>query len=199
MPQSDVQTRPAATVPLQQPLADRGGWLRRLIGYCLRHRGDLIGAFAAALLGSVIAAGVPLVVRAVVDDVVGGGDRSVAPYVWLLVLAGAVRFGAGFVRRYLAGRLSLDVQFDLRNDVAVALSRLDGRGQDRLQIGQVVSRSISDVTLVQGLLAFLPNLAGNALLFVVSVVVMAWLSPLLTAGGPGRRPGPVVAGAALPA
>jgi ATP-binding cassette subfamily B protein len=154
--------------------------LRRLVGYCLRHRGDLVGAFAAALVGSVIAAGVPLVVREVVDDVVAGGAQSVTPYVWLLVVAGVVRFAAGFTRRYLAGRLSLDVQYDLRNDVAVALSRLDGRGQDRTQTGQVVSRSISDVTLVQGLLAFLPNLAGNALLFVVSIAVMAWLSPLLT-------------------
>ncbi|GHE13388.1 ABC transporter ATP-binding protein [Klenkia taihuensis] len=154
--------------------------MRRLVGYCLRHRGDLVGAFAAALVGSVIAAGVPLVVREVVDDVVAGGAQSVTPYVWLLVGAGAVRFAAGFTRRYLAGRLSLDVQYDLRNDVAVALSRLDGRGQDRTQTGQVVSRSISDVTLVQGLLAFLPNLAGNALLFVVSIAVMAWLSPLLT-------------------
>ncbi|OMQ14118.1 ABC transporter ATP-binding protein, partial [Modestobacter sp. VKM Ac-2676] len=43
-----------------------------------------------------------------------------------------------------------------------------------------MSRSISDITLVQGLLAFLPNLTGNALLFVVSLGVMAWLSPLLT-------------------
>ncbi|SSC21889.1 ATP-binding cassette, subfamily B, partial [Klenkia terrae] len=162
------------------PDPDRGGWLRRLVGYCLRHRADLVGAFAAALIGSVIAAGVPLVVRAVVDDVVAGGTSSVAPYVWLLVVAGVVRFGAGFVRRYLAGRLSLDVQYDLRNDVAGALSRLDGPAQDRLQTGQVVSRSISDITLVQGLLAFLPNLAGNALLFVVSLAVMAWLSPVLT-------------------
>ncbi|MPQ97555.1 ATP-binding cassette domain-containing protein [Modestobacter sp. I12A-02628] len=158
----------------------QGGWLRRLVGYCLRHRGDLVGAFAAALVGSVLAAVVPLLVRSVVDDVNGGGERSVTPFVVALVAAGVLRFAAGFVRRYLAGRLSLDVQYDLRNDVAAALSRLDGPAQDRLQTGQVVSRSISDVTLVQGLLAFLPNLAGNALLFVVSLAIMAWLSPLLT-------------------
>jgi ATP-binding cassette subfamily B protein len=168
--------------PADQP--EQGGWLRRLIGYCLRHRADLYGAFAAALAGSVIAAVVPLLTRAVVDRVVAGASAGVAadvtPFVAALVLAGALRFGAGFVRRYLAGRLSLDVQMDLRNDVAAALSRLDGPGQDRLQTGQVVSRSISDVTLVQGLLAFLPNLTGNALLFVVSLAVMAWLSPLLT-------------------
>src|SRR4051794_41053051 len=161
-----------------------GGWLRRLSGYCLRHRADLYGAFAAALIGSVIAAVVPLLTRAVVDRVVAGSGSGTAvdvtPFVAALVAAGALRFGAGFVRRYLAGRLSLDVQMDLRNDVQAALSRLDGPGQDRLRTGQAGSRSISDVTLVQGLLAFLPNLTGNALLFVVSLAVMAWLSPLLT-------------------
>jgi ATP-binding cassette subfamily B protein len=160
-----------------------GGWLKRLVGYCLRHRGDLVGAFAAALVGSVIAAVAPLLTRAVVDRVVAAGPGAAAdvtPFVIALVLAGALRFAAGFVRRYLAGRLSLDVQMDMRNDLAAALSRLDGPGQDRLQTGQTVSRAISDVTLLQGLLAFLPNLTGNALLFVVSLGVMAWLSPLLT-------------------
>jgi ATP-binding cassette subfamily B protein len=160
------------------------GWLRRLLGYCLRHRFDLVGAFTAALVGSVTAAVVPLIERAVIDRVVAAGHTHgtvvVTGFVVALVAAGALRFGAGFVRRYLAGRLSLDVQYDMRNDLAAALARLDGPGQDRLQTGQVVSRSISDVTLVQGLLAFLPNLSGNALLFVVSLGVMLWLSPLLT-------------------
>ncbi|SDF31916.1 ATP-binding cassette, subfamily B [Blastococcus fimeti] len=169
--------RPAAPPP-------EGGWLKRLLGYCLRHRGDLFGAFAAALIASVVAGLAPLLVRAVVDRVVDGVESGravdVTPFVVALVAAGALRFGAGFVRRYLAGRLSLDVQMDLRNDVHAALARVDGPGQDRLQTGQTVSRAISDVTLVQGLLAFLPNLTGNALLFVVSLCVMAWLSPLLT-------------------
>jgi ATP-binding cassette subfamily B protein len=172
-------TRGAAAAPPPE-----GGWLARLVGYCMRHRGDLIGAFAAALVGAVIAGVAPLLTRAVVDRVVAaagsGRAADITPFVVALVAAGALRFAAGFVRRYLAGRLSLDVQFDLRNDMAAALARLDGPGQDRLQTGQTVSRSISDVTLVQGLLAFLPNLTGNALLFVVSLAVMAWLSPLLT-------------------
>ncbi|WP_222193350.1 ABC transporter ATP-binding protein [Modestobacter italicus] len=177
-----VQAPGRRTVPVE-PVPE-GGWFRRLVGYCLRHRRDLVGAFTAALVGSVIAAGVPLLTREVVDRVVAGAEAGtpvdVTPFVVALVLAGVLRFAAGFVRRYLAGRLSLDVQVDLRNDVATALSRLDGPAQDRLSTGQTVSRSISDITLVQGLLAFLPNLTGNALLFVVSLGVMAWLSPLLT-------------------
>ncbi|MCU1616766.1 MAG: transporter [Frankiales bacterium] len=177
-------TRSPDPAPPSEPPAPQVGWLRRLLAYCLRHRADLYGAFAAALLGSVTAAVVPLLERAVIDRVVAAGSSgakvAVTGFVLALVAAGALRFAAGFVRRYLAGRLSLDVQYDMRNDLAASLARLDGPQQDRLQTGQVVSRSISDVTLVQGLLAFLPNLAGNLLLFVVSLGVMLWLSPLLT-------------------
>ncbi|MBF6371030.1 hypothetical protein IU469_35845, partial [Nocardia puris] len=60
-----------------------------------------------------------------------------------------------------------------------ALQRLDGAGQDALRTGQVVSRSITDLQLVQGLLAMVP-LSGMALLqFVLAAAVMLWLSPPL--------------------
>ena len=61
-----------------------------------------------------------------------------------------------------------------------ALSRLDGARQDQLHTGQIVSRSISDVNMIQGLLAMVPYLLGNTLLFFLSLIAMAFLSPLLT-------------------
>ncbi|NIZ93356.1 ABC transporter ATP-binding protein [Kineosporiaceae bacterium B12] len=155
-------------------------WLRRLAGYCLGHRRDLLTAFGAAVVSYGIAALVPLVVRHVVDEVIPDAGAPLWPWAVLLVAAGLVIFGLGFVRRYTAGRLSLDVQLDLRNDVHAAVQRMDGRQLDGLSTGQVVSRSISDVQVVQGLLAWLPNVSGSAVLFVVSLVVMAVLSPVLT-------------------
>ncbi|WP_338073953.1 ABC transporter ATP-binding protein [Kineococcus siccus] len=171
---------PTSARPAGEPLAPAGGWLRRLAGYCLRHRRDLGLAFGAAVVSYGTAALVPLVVRHVVDDVVPDPDGALWPWAALLVAAGLVIFGLGFVRRYTAGRLSLDVQLDLRNDVHAAVQRMDGRQLDGLSTGQVVSRSISDVQVVQGLLAWLPNVSGSAVLFVVSLGVMAVLSPLLT-------------------
>ncbi|HEX8094008.1 ABC transporter ATP-binding protein, partial [Jatrophihabitans sp.] len=167
------------------PPASQPSWLRRLAGYCLRHRFDLFGSFGAALAGSLVLAAVPLIVKHVIDIVSqpqqpGVPRASVAPWVALLVGVALVQYVLTFVRRYTAGRLSLDVQYDLRADVFTSLQRLDGAAQDALQTGQVVSRSISDVGLVQGLLSFLPILTGNALLFLISLVVMVWLSPLLT-------------------
>ncbi|NED04225.1 ABC transporter ATP-binding protein [Streptomyces sp. SID6648] len=155
------------------------GWVRRLSGYCLRHRTDLLLAFGAALVAALATATLPLVLRHVVDGLADGAG-SLAPWIALLAALGAVRFGASFTRRYRSGRLSLGVQYDLRNDAFAALLRLGGAQQDGLRTGQVVSRSISDITLVQTLLQFLPNLTGNALMFLCSLVFMALLSPLLT-------------------
>ena len=157
-------------------------WLRRLSGYCLRHPLDLATAFGSALLGALVSVSVPLVIRHVVDAVDTPGRRhpSIDGWIALLVVFALLQYVLTFVRRYTAGRLSLDVQYDLRGDIFTALQRLDGAAQDELQTGQVVSRSISDVGLVQGLLAFFPALTGNFLLFVISLIAMAWLSPVLT-------------------
>jgi ATP-binding cassette subfamily B protein len=157
-------------------------WLRRLLGYCLAHRRDLYVAFGAAIAGAVVSAAVPLAIRHVVDTVTTpeGATGGIGVWVAALVLAALVQYGLTFSRRFAAGRLSLQVQYDMRRDVFVSLSRLDGRAQDELDTGQVVSRSITDIGLVQGLLAFVPLLASNALLFVVSLVVMVFLSPVLT-------------------
>jgi ATP-binding cassette subfamily B protein len=171
-----VGPSPVGTDPVEAP----AGWGRRLWQYVWRYRRNVIIAFGAALLATAVTTATPLIERQVVDKVIVARTSSLWPYALVLVLAGVLRFGLGFLRRYVGGRLALDVQYDLRDDVFRALQRLDGPGQDQLATGQVVSRASSDITLVQGLLAFLPNISGNALLFVSSLVVMAFLSPLLT-------------------
>ncbi|MCT4351749.1 ABC transporter ATP-binding protein/permease [Streptomyces sp. Je 1-79] len=152
-----------------------------MLGYCLRHRRDLALAYGAAVVAAVATAALPLVLRHVVDAVAAGTAGSLTPWLVLLAGLGAVRFGASFTRRYRSGRVSLGVQYDLRNDAFASLVRLGGAKQDELRTGQAVSRSISDITLIQTLLQFLPNLTGNVLMFLTSVVLMALLSPPLTA------------------
>jgi ATP-binding cassette subfamily B protein len=158
----------------------QSSWLRRLLEYCLRHRLDFIGAFGASLMGAIVSVAVPLVVKHVIDIVSRRTGESIAVWVIVLLAAAALQYGLTFLRRFTAGRLSLNVQYDLRADIFGSLQRLDGAAQDSLQTGQVVSRSITDVGLVQGLLAFLPALTGNVLLFFISLIAMLFLSPLLT-------------------
>jgi ATP-binding cassette, subfamily B, bacterial len=143
------------------------------------HRRKVILAFGAALLGSAMTAAGPAIQRQVVDNVILHHRSPLAPWLALLVLTALVSFASAYVRRFVGGRVSLDVQYDLRNAIFDQLQRLDFARHDELQTGQLVSRANSDVGLLQGLLAFLPIMSGNVLLLAVSIVVMFVLSPLL--------------------
>lgn len=156
------------------------GWIRRLAGYCWQHPVLVVVAFAGAVAGMAVNAATPLIVREVVDEVILAQTQPMLPWIIALLAVGAVSFGAGFVRRYLGGKLSIDVQHDLRQEVFISLEKLDGVKQDDLAPGQIVSRSISDLNLVQGLLGMVPIMTSNLLLFVMSLIIMATLSPLLT-------------------
>ena len=156
------------------------GWLRRLGRYCWRYPRTVLLALGGTLVVTGVAAIIPLIQRQIVDDLVGQGHPAVWPLAVALIGAALANFGGLYLRRYRAGQLSLDVQHDLRTQMFSALSRLDGQQQDQLHTGQVVSRSISDLTMVQALLSMIPMLLGNAVLFVVSLVIMAVLSPTLT-------------------
>lgn len=155
-------------------------WIRRLAGYCLRTRWLCLATFGGALVGMAATGLVPMVQRQIVDQVILERTAPLQPWLAALIGLGLVAFGAGFVRRYLGGWLALNVQHAVRADVFASLSRLDGARQDELHTGQVVSRSISDIQQIQALLQSLPMLAGNLLLFVISLVCMLALSPTLS-------------------
>lgn len=159
---------------------ERRGWIRLLVGACLRHRDVTIGALAASVLGVSLNVAGPLLTKIAVDDAVAGSTSGLGVVVAALAGLALVVFVASFLRRYLAGRMALDVQHDLRRQVFGAVQRLDGERQDALRTGQVVSRAITDLQLVQGLLSIVPLAAGSIALVVVSVAAMLYLSPLLT-------------------
>jgi ATP-binding cassette subfamily B protein len=154
--------------------------MRRLAGYCWRYRLQVILALGGALLATAATAAIPLIQRDIVDNVIFGHRQPIWPGATLLIVAALLSFAGVYLRRYRGGRLSLDVQHDLRTELFGSLTRLDGARQDQLHTGQIVSRSISDVNMTQALLSMVPMLLGSAVLFVLSVVIMAFLSPLLT-------------------
>jgi ATP-binding cassette subfamily B protein len=137
-------------------------------------------SLAGTLVVSAVGVAIPLIQRAIVDDLVAPVHTAIWPLALALLGAAAANFTGLYVRRYRAGQMSLDVQHDLRTAMLSSLSRLDGTRQDELHTGQIVSRSISDITMVQAVLSMVPMLLGNSVLFVGSLIAMAFLSPLLT-------------------
>jgi ATP-binding cassette subfamily B protein len=161
-------------------VAPQRGWAGRLAGYAWRYRKDVILALGSSLAGMAVLAVVPLITKVIIDDVIGGHSRAMAPWAGALIGAAVLVYACAYVRRYYGGRLALDVQHDLRTEMYGTITRLDGRRQDELSTGQVVGRATSDLQLIQGLLFMLPMTIGNVLLFLISLVIMAWLSLPLT-------------------
>ncbi|MGW3874887.1 ABC transporter ATP-binding protein [Streptomyces sp. NPDC005055] len=160
--------------------AEQRGWARRLGGYAWRYRRNVLLALGSSLAGMAVLALVPLITKVIIDDVVGNHTRSLGVWTGLLIATAVLVYISTYIRRYYGGRLALDVQHDLRTEMYGTLTRLDGKRQDELSTGQVVGRATSDLQLIQGLLFMLPMTIGNVLLFLISLVIMAWLSPLLT-------------------
>ncbi|EST25255.1 ABC transporter [Streptomyces roseochromogenus subsp. oscitans DS 12.976] len=140
----------------------------------------MILALGSSLAGMAVMAVVPLITKVIIDDVIGNHTRSMAPWAGALIGAAVLVYVLTYIRRYYGGRLALDVQHDLRTEMYGTITRLDGRRQDELSTGQVVGRATSDLQLIQGLLFMLPMTIGNVLLFLMSLMIMAWLSLPLT-------------------
>ena len=112
--------------PRSKPSSKPTGWLRRLTAECWRHRGLTLVVLVSSALGTGLEAAAPLVVRLGVNDAVAGVTSQIAGLVTLLAGLALIRFGAAYVRRFLAGKLALDVQHDLRRGVFATVALLDG-------------------------------------------------------------------------
>jgi ATP-binding cassette, subfamily B, bacterial len=166
----------AQTRPTPEPAPPgSGGWIRRLWPFLMAHRGTVYTAFGVALAAQIVAAIEPLLQRAIIDD--GLVDHQpILIYLAALVCTATVSLWWTYIRRWRGGWFSLYVQYDLRNAIYERLQRLDFAGHDQMHTGQLVSRSSSDVGLIQGLLQFMPIMAGNVIMVVLSLIIMFVLS-----------------------
>nr|WP_026919166.1 ABC transporter ATP-binding protein [Gordonia shandongensis] len=164
---------------MSRPVTD--GWVRRLVAECLRRRRLAITMIVVTLGAVAVDLVAPLLTKAAVDTATGHGVGWPLGAVIAALLVGAViRYGCQYGRRMTAGRMSITVQDGLRRQLLDTLHHVDGPSRDIIRTGQVVSRSISDLQVVQGLLAMAPLSLGGGVQVALSLVLMAWLSPMLT-------------------
>ena len=159
------------------------GWIRRLARECWTHRRLVLITATATAIAVAVDLSAPLLAKAAVDHATGVVDDglSMTTIIVLLVVLALVRYACQYGRRITAGRLSINVQNGLRLRLLDTLLHLDGRSQQEIRTGQIVSRSISDLQIVQGLLAMAPLSAGAGVQLIIAIAIMAYLSPLLTA------------------
>ena len=101
---------------------------------------------------------------------------------WRSSGAGVLRLGLSVPRRLIAGRVSLGVEYDLRNRVYRHLQSLELGFFDRQQVGQLMSRATVDLQSVRFFLGYgLIFILQNLLTILLAAAVMFVLQPSLAA------------------
>lgn len=155
--------------------------LRRLRPYLSRHRGALVRGAACLLLTTALSVASPWILRLAVDDLVVAVTRGKlalysSAFVALVAVEGVFRYG---MRTILIG-LSREVEYELRSDLFAHLARLDARYYQRNRVGDLMSRSMSDLSAVRMVLG--PGImytATTVATFAGTVALMARISPRL--------------------
>ena len=131
------------------------GALRRLSPYLRRYRLRFVVALAVAM--GTVAAQVtqPQVIKRFIDEVLVQGRRErLVPYALVALALGFFGAAFAFIRRNVAGSISLGLEYDLRNKVYAHLQKLAVSFHDEWQSGQLVSRSVTDIAAIRRFLGF---------------------------------------------
>jgi ATP-binding cassette subfamily B protein len=108
---------------------------------------------AAAATGAGIV--IPLFIGRVVDGPVRHGEIGGLLLLGALaLLLGAVEALLNFIRRWTQSRTSLDMEYQIRNDLYAHLQRLPIAFHDRWQSGQLLSRITTDLSVIRRFLSF---------------------------------------------
>src|SRR3954451_23032303 len=154
--------------------------LKRLLGFLRPYRGQAILSlvFAWAAMGMTIA--IPILVGQTVNAIEARDRGSILPYALAVVAAAILRLGLTFVRRLVAGRVSVSVEYDLRSRFYAHLQRLELGFFDGQQTGQLMSRATVDLQGIRFFLGYgLIFLTQNALTLLLAGAVMFVIQPWL--------------------
>jgi ABC-type multidrug transport system fused ATPase/permease subunit len=153
----------------------------RLLGFLRPYRRGVTVSFLLAAFAMGAGVLIPYLVGRTVNEIEQGGVN-----LWPLALAvagaGLFRLAFSVSRRLVAGRVSLGVEYDLRNRMYEHLHSLELAFFDGQQTGQLMSRSTVDLQSVRFFLGYgLIFIVQSALTILIAAGVMLAVDPLLAA------------------
>jgi ATP-binding cassette subfamily B protein len=154
----------------------------RLLGFLRPYRRAVIGSLVFAWGAMVMTVGIPWLVGSTVNAIEDHQRSDILPLALAIVGAGILRLGLTVVRRLIAGKVSVAVEFDLRARLYGHLQALELGFFDSQQTGQLMSRATVDLQSIRFFLGYgLIFLTQNALTLVLASAVMFALKPDLAA------------------
>ena len=136
-------------------------------------------SFVLAAVAMGVGVLIPLLVGRTVDEI-RAGETNLWPLAGAILAAGLIQLVFSVARRLVAGRVSLGVEFDLRNRIYQHLQSLELAYFDQQQTGQLMSRSTVDLQAVRFFLGYgLIFILQSLVTILVAGVIMVVVNPLL--------------------
>jgi ATP-binding cassette subfamily B protein len=144
-----------------------------------------VWSIVLALTAQAFALAIPSLTGRAIDEAIRPHDRAdLWLWVWLIIGAGLTSGSLMVARRLIAGRLSLNVEFDLRQSLYTHLQGMSFGFYDKHQTGQLLSRATSDVSAVRMFLGyglvFISQYAASLVAASVLLVITSWQLALIT-------------------
>jgi ABC-type multidrug transport system fused ATPase/permease subunit len=154
----------------------------RMLGFLRPLRRGVILSIVLSCFAIVGTVAIPLLLGETVDAIKSGERSHVLPYALAIIGAGLLRIALSVPRRLIAGRVSLAVEYDLRNRLYGHLQSLELGFFDRQQVGQLMSRATVDLQSIRFFLGYgLVFILQNLLTILLAAIVMFYLQPSLAA------------------
>jgi ATP-binding cassette subfamily B protein len=154
----------------------------RLLGFLRPYRRGVIwsGVLAAAAITATVA--IPYISGVAIDAIHDHRRGRLLELALLIAAAGVVRLGLSAGRRLVAGRVSLGVEYDLRNLLFRQLQSFELAFFDHEQTGQLMSRVTVDLQAIRFFLGYgLVFIVQSALSIALAAVAMFAIEPGLAA------------------
>ncbi|MBW4040934.1 MAG: ABC transporter ATP-binding protein [Acidobacteria bacterium] len=155
--------------------------LRRLDPFVRPVRRSIVIAMAMALAASLVSLAVPQVLQRIVDGPLASKDAAQIPgAVAIIAVLGVIEAALYFARRLFIVGPATGVEASMRRALYAKLQDLPVAFHDRWPSGQLLSRSMSDLSLIRRFIAFgFIYLIVNVITIAVGFVVLLLMSPLL--------------------
>src|SRR4051812_985592 len=139
------------------------GTFWRLLTFLRPYRRGVIVSFVLAAVAMGTGVLIPFLVGRTIDEI-RKGETNLWPLAFAILGAALIRLAFSVLRRLIAGRVSLGVEYDLRNRMYRHLQSLELAFFDEQQTGQLMSRSTVDLQAVRFFL-------GYGLIFILQSLV----------------------------
>ncbi len=154
----------------------------RLLGFLRPYRRSVIASLSFALLAMVMTVSIPWLTGQAINKIYAGDKANLKLLAGAVLLAGILRAILTVIRRLVAGRVSLGVEFDLRAKIYGHLQSLELAFFDQQQTGQLMSRATVDLQSVRFFLGYGLVFLIQALLTIgLAAIAMFLTDPTLAA------------------